>query len=152
MKLLDLLKAESATIVAEATQRLLRSRLKHYAEAGADESRERLQRLFDLLLESLQTRNLAPVMEHSAQVAVERYNAGFDIQEVQAAINALEEATWRHVVQTLPPEALAESIGLLTTVLGAAKDALARKYVELASQHKSPSLNLSALFKGTPGV
>lgn len=152
MVLLDLLKTESETIVAEATQSLLRSRLKHYAEAGAEESRARLQQLFDLLLESLQTRDLGPVIDHSAQIAEERYNAGFDIQEVQMAINVLEEAAWRHVVQALPPEALAESIGLLTTVLGAAKDALARKYVELASQRKSPSLNLSALFKGTPGV
>ena len=43
---------------------------------------------------------------------------------------------------------LARALGLVSTVLGAAKDSLARAYVSLASQTKAPSLDLSALFKG----
>ena len=35
---------------------------------------------------------------------------------------------------TVPPGELAEALGLVGTVLGAAKDALARAYVSLASQ------------------
>jgi len=44
---------------------------------------------------------------------------------------------------------LAESLGLLTTVLGVGKDALARTYVSLASHEHVPSLDLRALFEGT---
>ena len=48
----------------------------------------------------------------------------------------------------MPPDELARALGLVSTVLGAAKDSLARAYVSLASQTKAPSLDLSALFKG----
>ena len=41
-----------------------------------------------------------------------------------------------------------EAIGLLTTVLGFGKDAVARKYLSLACKRHVPSLDLSALFAG----
>jgi hypothetical protein len=37
-------------------------------------------------------------------------------------------------------------------VFGAAKDALGRRYVSLATKAHAPSLNLRALFAGTDGV
>ena len=55
---------------------------------------------------------------------------------------------WRRVVAATPPDELAEAVGLLTTVLGFGKDALARKYVSLSSERHVPSLDLSALFGG----
>jgi hypothetical protein len=83
------------------------------------------------------------------QIAVARFNAGFDVSEVQAAFNALEVAMWRRIVSAEPETDLAEAIGLLSTVLGFGKDALARKYVSLASKRHVPSLDMSALFRGT---
>ena len=41
--------------------------------------------------------------------------------------------------------------GLLSTILGFGKDALARRYVSLSSQRHVPTLDLSALFAGTEG-
>ncbi len=83
-----------------------------------------------------------------AEVADDRFHAGYAIREVQIAINVLEESIWNHIVANVPPNELARALGLVSTVLGAAKDALARAYVSLASQTKAPSLDLSALFKG----
>lgn len=54
----------------------------------------------------------------------------------------------RGVVAAEPPSELAECIGLLGTVLGVGKDALARSYVSLASHRHVPSLDLSALCEG----
>jgi hypothetical protein len=56
---------------------------------------------------------------------------------------------WRRVVAEVPAADLAEATGLLTTVLGFGKDALARSYVSLASRRHVPSLDLTALFRGT---
>ena len=56
---------------------------------------------------------------------------------------------WRRVAADVPPADLAEAIGLLSTILGFGKDALARRYVSLATQRHVPSLDLSALFDGT---
>ena len=47
---------------------------------------------------------------------------------------------------------LAEALGLVSTVFGAAKDALGRRYVSLATHTRAPSLDLRALFAGTDGV
>lgn len=56
---------------------------------------------------------------------------------------------WRRVVSAESELDLAEAIGLLSTVLGFGKDAFAREYVSLASKRHVPSLDLSALFRGT---
>lgn len=151
MDLITLLKEQETEIVDEAALSLERLRLPGYREAGHAIGRDRLAELYRLVLESISSRNLVPIMEYMAQVADERYHAGYAIREVQKAINALEEAIWNHIVSDAPPGELAEALGLVSTVLGAAKDSLARAYVSLASQTKAPSLDLSALFEGYAG-
>ena len=148
MDLLDLLQRDGERIVAEASEALSRSQLAHYAEAGHAVGQERLNRLFQLTVASIADHNLVPVMEYMAEVADDRFHAGYNIREVQIAINVLEEAIGNHIVENIPPNELAEALGLVATVLGAAKDSLARAYVTLASKSTSPSLDLSALFEG----
>ena len=76
---------------------------------------------------------------------------------VEEALSALSEhgddakIMWRRAVVGVPADELAEAVGLLTTILGAGKDALARRYVSLASQRHVPTLDLSALFAGIEG-
>ncbi|WP_374687098.1 hypothetical protein [Promineifilum sp.] len=149
MTLIELLERDGAQIVAEASEALNRSRLAHYAEAGRAVSQERLARLFQLTVQSIGDHNLVPVMDYMAEVAHDRFLAGYAIREVQIAINVLEEAIWNHIVTETPPAELAHALGLVSTVLGAAKDSLARAYVSLASKSKAPSLDLSALFEGS---
>jgi hypothetical protein len=148
MSLLTLLENEAAPIVAEASAALNRSDLAHYKEAGPAVSEKRLAELYRLTAAAVRDRDLAPIMDYMAQVADERFHAGYAIREVQIAINVLEEAMWLHIVRSTPPDELAEALGLVATVLGAAKDSLARAYVSLASKSKAPSLDLSALFEG----
>jgi hypothetical protein len=71
---------------------------------------------------------------------------------VQTAYNVLEEAIWLRILKDLQPAQYAEALGLVSTVLGAGKDALARTYVSLASKAKAPSLNLQSLFAGSGGL
>ncbi len=85
----------------------------------------RLEDLFTLVVSAIHDRDLAQVSVFSRRIAEERFNQGFDIGEVQAAFNALEETTWRQVVAYAPPEDLAEATGLLSTVPGFGKDVLA---------------------------
>lgn len=148
MSLITLLENEGASIVAEAAAALTRSALTHYQEAGPAISQERLAELYRLTVAAVRDRDLVPMMDYMAQVADDRFHAGYAIREVQIAINVLEEALWHHIVRSTPPDELAEALGLVATVLGAAKDSLARAYVSLASKSKAPSLDLSALFEG----
>ena len=151
MDLLELLQRDGEKIVSEAGEALARSSLTHYAEAGQAIGQERLGRLFELTVQSIGDRNLVPVMDYMATVANDRFHAGYAIREVQIAINVLEESIWNDIVANVPPDELAQALGLVATVLGAAKDALARAYVSLASRKKAPSLDLSALCEGATG-
>ena len=148
MNLTQLLREKREEIVNAAATSLNRSHLPHYEQAGPDESQERLARLYDLIQQSIEQRHLEAIIDYAERIAQERFAAGYDLLEVQTAFNALEVAIWQKIVQECPPGELVEAIGLVSTVQGAAKDALARQYVSLASQTKVTTLNLGALFGG----
>ena len=144
----ELLERERAAIVAAAGDALARAHARHYDSAGTEETTRRLDALYDRLLEALASHDLRAVTRHAEEVAEERFEAGYDLSEVQTAFNVLEEAIWTRALAVVEPTALAETLGLVTTVLGAGKDALARCYVSLAAGAHAPSLDLRALFGG----
>ena len=148
MDLVGDLQMSRAVVLEDAAGALSRSHLRHYDKAGAAESRARLERLFGLTIECLSLRTLVPIVEFAAQVAHERFDAGFGIGEVQTAFNILEEAIWYDVVPHVPPQDLADATARIGAVLGAGKDALARSWVSLASGHHAQALDLAALAEG----
>ncbi len=148
---LQVLEQERVPIVDAACESLRHSRT-HYEAAGQEETRRRIELLYDELLEALSSRDLEGVLDYARKLAAERFESGYDLTEVQGAFNALEEATWTALCARLRPKELALSLGLVSTVLGAAKDALGREYVSLASQTHAPSLDLRALFTGDAGA
>ena len=144
-----LLLEHRSSILDESYKVLERSHVHHYEAAGEEFTRARLEGLFDLVVTAIGNRDLAGVSAYAVNVAEERFKAGFDISEVQAAFNALEQAMWRRIVDSSPTPDLAEATGLMNTVLGFGKDVLARTYVSLASRRHVRSLDLTAMFAGT---
>ncbi len=144
-----LLLESRSSILDESYDVLERSHVHHYQAAGEEFTRGRLEALFELVVTAIGNRDLSGVSSYAVSVAEERFGQGFDISEVQTAFNSLEEAMWRHIVASTPPEDLAEATGLLSTVLGFGKDVLARTYVSLASRRHVRSLDLTAMFAGT---
>ena len=151
MSLIDLLEKSENEIIDAATAALDRTPLKHYKKSGIEENKQRLKRLYHLLLESLKSRNLIPLTDYIREIANERFMSGYDINEVLTAINVLEETVWGKITKELQPSEFPEAIGLVSTILGAGKSSMASTYVSLASKTSSPALDLSALFKGTEG-
>jgi len=148
MNVVKELEVAEEDILDEASEALQRAHLAHYEASGPEDSRRRLKNLFLLVLDCLGDRTLSPICRFAEDVAKARFDAGFDIAEVQTAFNVLEEAIWHVVITRVPPEDLAEATGLVGTVLGAGKDVLARTWVSLATSRHVPSLDLSALFEG----
>ena len=148
MALTEALSVARDDVLQEASASLERGHLTHYEASGSEASGRRLSDLFDLVVECLAKRTLAPITQYANKVAEERFDAGFNIAEVQTAFNVLEEAIWRVVIARLPTQELLDSAGLIGTVLGAGKDALARTWVALATSQHVPSLDLTALFEG----
>ncbi len=152
MELLQLLHEGGETIVEDAFHAMERSHLTSYEQNGMNQARQRLHHLYILTIRAVADRKLGPIVAHSETIASERFASGFDLWEVQTAFNVLEEAIWSRIIKELPPAQYAEALGLVSTVLGAGKDALARTYVSLASKTKAPTLNLQSLFTGAVGA
>jgi len=149
MDIVALLDTDALVILDESAIALERSHVPHYDGIGPAESRRRLESLFGQVRSSIDARDLRPIVSYGADVARERHAAGVDIGEVQTAFNVLEESLWRHVVAECDDDEVANSIAIVSTVLGAGKDALARTYVSLATSRPLPSLDVRAMFHGT---
>ena len=135
-------------ILTRASASMSRSHLAHYEKAGQEHTQQRLKALLVLTVRAVKDRNLSPMVAHADTVARERFNAGFDLWEVQTAFNVLEETLWTSLLKDFPPAELPEALGLVSTVLGIGKDTLARRYVSLAAKTRVTSLNLQSLFNG----
>lgn len=150
MDLAQLLDDTRTDNIERALQSLHRNGLPHYPTAAEEQNRQRLRSLYDVTVQCVGNRTLVPIKNHARSIAQERFRDGFDLQEVHTAFNVLEEVLWRTVTEHLPPPQYPEGFGLVSTVLGAGKQALAVAYVALANPKTSfQSLDLSALFRGT---
>jgi hypothetical protein len=152
MKLSEMLEKSAAKILDEGMETVGRSGMTHYAELGPERTRSLLVRLYDVILQSIKTRNVTRIKKYAKGLARERFSSGYDLYEVQTAFNVLEEGIWKRIMKELPARESARALGLVSTVLGAGKDALAQQYVALACEHHSATLSLEALFRGTDGV
>jgi len=77
------------------------------------------------------------MIEHAEQIARERYTSGYDLFEVQTAINVIEESLWKRILSSVEPVELAHALGMVNAIFGMSKDVLARTYVSLATQPDS---------------
>lgn len=148
MDIVELLAKERDEVLAEATDGLRRSHLEHYEKAGLEESRKRLETLYDLVLEGIKARSALRTIRHIKSVAQERFDSGFDLREVQTALNVLEEAIWVRVLKKLPTDEIMGGLGKVSTIFGIAKDVLGRSYVALATRRSATSFDLNAFFDG----
>ena len=146
-ELVEVLDRERARVIRAACGSIRRSRNRYETDAPGEVTR-RVQMLYDELHDAAATRDLRGVVDYARELAAERFAAGYDLSEVQVAVNAVEEAVWAVLSAQLNPRQLAGPLVIVSTVFGAAKDALALEYVFLASRRHAPCLDVSALFAG----
>lgn len=150
---MDVVLSSAATeIVDEAYSELHPQAHPHYAALGETVVRQYLTELFQLVVNGVAHREAVHLVQHAERIAEERFHAGFDLGEVQAAFNALEQAMWRRVTAAEHTAEILTWVGMLSSILGAGKDALARVYVHLASYRHAPHVDVEALYGGTEGA
>jgi hypothetical protein len=145
--LTDILRENSDDLVNDVVAEVHQARLEHYEAEGLRALRERVQALLDLTLECLDSCRAEPINDWAVRVARERYSAGYDLLELQTAINAVEEALWKRILSNTGPEDLAHALGLVNAILGMSKDTLARTYVSLATEREAPQVDFSKLLR-----
>ena len=137
MNLIELLETRAAEIIGGATEAMQRTSMKHYDAETPEQIRKKLTMLYHLTERGVNEKNAFPMVSYIEKMAEERFAAGFDLQEVQTAINVLEEYMWRQITEDLPSGAQADALRIIGSILGGAKDALARKYVNMNKSVKA---------------
>jgi len=144
----DLLRDDEPAILDAVAPTI--ERLEHYHRDGAEATRRRVEALYRHVARAVRARDLDDLLAHAARVARERFEAGFDLAEVQAAFSMIEEAIARRALSRLPHAELAWGLGLVSTALAHAKGELGRTYAALAPRAYAPGVDLTSLFKRTP--
>ncbi len=122
-------------VVGQALAALERCHQTHYQRSRPEESRRYMRNLFDLVVQCMREGDVSPIIASCQEIAADRFEAGFDIVEIVGTLNVLEEVLWRHVADG---DQRIETLGLVHTILGAGRDALARTYVDRASRGRGP--------------
>jgi hypothetical protein len=120
----------------------------HYEKLGEDFVRERLGVLIDQVVAGVRDNSPVGMLRHVESVAEQRYHQGFQVEELQSFYNAVEEAIWGDLVAYEPRETLAAALATVGGIIGAGKDRMAQVYVELASRHHAPAIDVDQLFAG----
>jgi hypothetical protein len=152
MNLENLLKEKADKIISDSEAILEKSQIHQTDKVGKTTYHKYLKNLFSLTVKCIKSKSLIPINEYAEKIAKERYEAGFDLYEVQHAMNILEETLWMAIINDLNPEEYEEALRITSTILGSGKEALAGTYVSLACKNKVPIGDIEALFKGTDRV
>lgn len=147
MNISDFLQKNSLEILNCASDELSRAHLKSYDKSPGETNRYRLKKLLELCIGAVENKNLISMIDYSEKIANERYVSGFDLHEVHTAFNVLEECIWKKIIESVESQKVAEFLGLISTVLGAGKEALALTYVSLAGKTRAKTLDLSGIFQ-----
>lgn len=130
MTFLELLKTNPDKILFDATEFLSRSNLEHYNKFDQESLRAKLAKLFYATRECVEKNSYAPIQKFMAKVAPDRFESGFELYEVQTAINILEECYWKNIVDRVNPEEKMQALLKTHEILCTAKNTLAKSYVE----------------------
>ena len=153
--LFELMHGRRDDLIETVVRRLRSSTAPHYQNLDPDLLRGRSERLVDTFLTALDDAP-ADFVRFIRRISEERISEGFFLPEIQTALNILEERAWQVAAAEAPAgdaEALVRDLGLITGTIGAAKDQLARIYLQRKEQAESRADRLQArldeLFKGT---
>jgi hypothetical protein len=148
----SLMAAARAELEESVAARLRATDMPHYRALGPDELRSRVAELVEAFVGGFA--DPEALGRHVRRLADERQHEGFRLEELQAAMSALEERAWQVAERGVTDAAaLVPRLAAVSGALGRAKDDLARAFLErsLAAERRASALELrlADLFKGT---
>jgi methylmalonyl-CoA decarboxylase len=102
------------------------------------ERRQDIEQLFGLIQRCVQEGHCEPIIGPSQQLAADRFAAGIELAEIQAAFTVLEDVLWRHLADAVSGDQGLGALRLVNVILRTGLDAMARTYVALASHPGDP--------------
>jgi len=135
MTLLELLKNKPDIILLDATDSLVRTQLEHYKQLSPERLRYRMANLFEATVRCVEEEKNDKIVKFIEKVGEERFESGYKLHEVQAAINILEECLWKKIVDYVKVDRQTEALVKVNEILNNAKEVLASTYVAFKKEH-----------------
>jgi hypothetical protein len=135
MTLLELCYNKPDLILLDSTNCLVRAQLQHYKHLTPEKLRFRLLRLFQALVKSIEVNSCDEMDNFMEKVSDERYESGYELHEVQTAINIMEECLWKKISEFVFADQQIAAMKQVTCILSRAKDALANEYALLSREY-----------------
>jgi len=129
-RLHHLMAAERQVLREALLTQIRNSTATHYKNVELEALRERCGTLVDKFLEAVEGSPRCFV-DYITGIAGARIGEGFQLDEIQMALNIFEEYAWKicaHKVED--KEQLLKDLSLVTGIFGTAKDQLAREYLK----------------------
>jgi len=136
MTFLELLKTNPDKILFDATEFLVRTNLEHYNKLNPERVRARLARLYFVTRECAELNTNDPIKKYMEEIAPNRFESGYELYEVQTAINILEECLWKNIVDRVNANEQMLALFRSHEIMCAAKGALAKSFVAYEKDHK----------------
>ena len=150
MNTVNILKTRSGKILQEVSFALENNyHLRHY---NNPETPMHLNALFNQLLLCVKYQNIIQITKYADKISRMRYKSNFDLYEIQTIVNLLQEVIWKNLCQVLPQNEVSSNLALISSILGAFKDAIACSYVEMANGKKIETYDVESLFHGTDSI
>ena len=117
-----------AALEDEVFVRLNTASTLHNHPLDDDLLRHRVMRLVENLIASLQNKPEI-FISYVESITNDRIEEGVVLEELQVALIALENKTWQIIVTEVPLEEQVRCVGIVTLVIGTAKDRVANLYL-----------------------
>lgn len=127
----DLLATNLDKILFDSTEFLVRTNLEHYHTLSPERVRAMLAKLYYHTRECVETNDMHPIAAYLEEIAPKRFALGYELFEVQTAINILEESLWKNIVDKVDAKERMNALLTSQQILCTAKSTLAKSYVEL---------------------
>ncbi|HAX49253.1 MAG TPA: hypothetical protein PK605_08130 [Ignavibacteria bacterium] len=132
MTLLELIHNQPELITKEATNSLIRVQLPHYSKFRLEEIQVKYSNLLLALTKCVETQNCNDMIGYMDLISDERFASGFEVEEIQIALNIFEEALWKNIRKYVDPKDHYASKKMVTTIVDKAKEELLNEYVTLS--------------------
>ena len=128
MTLLELCYYKRDQILQDSVNTLEKALLKHYKLLTTEQIKFKMLNLFHMLVKSIEINSSNEMMEYIEKVSDIRHESGYELQEVQTAINILEECMWENINKFVDEDLQISGIKQVTRLLSKAKEELADEY------------------------
>lgn len=132
MTLLELIYNKPELIVKESTKNLMRVNLPHYNKFKKEDLEKNFSNLLLAFTKCIENNSADEMISYMNLILNERFAKGFQIEEVEIALNIFEESIWKNIYKNVDEDKQYSAMKLALCILSKAKEELLNDYAMMS--------------------